>query len=109
MAHNQIKAETVPATVKLVDKINMDEFGEHFGLTLTVEAKILIKTAMLVYTMGVLCEHPIGTGKSALSRAAMSISENPALYTHVGNKSTKKFHEPSFSSVSDMKDKRGCR
>ncbi len=104
-AYNQAKTEAEPATVKLVEKINLDEFAEHFGLTLTAEDEMLIRTAMLAYTNGALREHLIGTGNSYMSRAATSVSEIPASYTYVGNKSTKKFHEPSCSSVSDMKDK----
>ena len=38
--------------VKLVEKINLDEFAEHFGLTLTAEDEMLIRTAMLAYTNG---------------------------------------------------------
>ena len=104
-AYNQAKTEADEATVKIVEKINLDEFAEHYGLTLTAEEEMLIKTAMLAYTNGALREHPFGVGGSYLSRSATSVSEMPTSHTYVGNKGTKKFHEPSCSSVSDMKDK----
>lgn len=104
-AYNQAKTEAEPATVKLVEKINLDEFAEHFGLTLTAEDEMLIKTAMLAYTNGALREHPFGAGDSYMSRATASLREIPLTDTYVGNKNTKTFHEPSCSSVSDMKDK----
>lgn len=104
-AYNQAKTEAEAATVKLVEKINLDEFADHFGLTLTAEDEMLIRTAMLAYTNGALREHPFGAGNSYLSRAAASVGELPVTDTYVGNKNTKTFHKPSCSSVSDMKDK----
>lgn len=103
--YNQAKDEADQATVKIVESINLDEFSEHFGITLTDEEEQLIKAALLAYTNGALCEHPFDTNDSHLSRNASSISAIPETYIYIGNKNTKTFHEPSCSGVSDMKDK----
>lgn len=104
-AYNQAKKEADKATVQIVENIDLDEFAEHFGLTLTAEDEMLIKAAMLAYTNGALNEHPFGTGSSFHSRSTASFSDIGDSYTYIGNKNSKIFHKPSCSSVSDMKDK----
>ena len=104
-AYVQAQSEASQASVKVVESIDLDEFTDHFGLTLSEEEKVLIKTAMLAYTNGSLHEHPFGANGLNTSHAATKFDNSTETNTYIGNKSSKKFHEPYCSSVTDMKEK----
>ena len=101
-AYDSALREVDPATASLVRNIDLAEFADHFGLELSADDELLIRTAMLAYTNGAMKEHPYSPG---FSRAMTSVGDaEPEGNTYIGNKKTKKFHEPYCSSVSDIKD-----
>ena len=96
-ALKQAVKEAGATTATLVNSIDLSEFEDHFGLSLSEDEESLVRIALMAYSTGAILEHPIGVGDKRLA----SIEEDP----YVGNKNSKKFHYSWCSSVSDMKEK----
>ena len=96
-AFQQAAKEAGATTATLVKSIDLSEFEDHFGLSLSEDEESLVRIALMAYSNGAILEHPIGVGDRRLA----SIEEDP----YVGNKNSRKFHYSWCSSVSDMKEK----
>lgn len=93
-AFDQASKEAGKTTTTLVERIDLSEFEDHFGLTLSEDEETLVRIALMAYSNGALLEHPAGIDNISLA----SIEEDP----YVWNKNSRKFHYSWCSSVSDM-------
>ena len=96
-ALQQASKEAGATTATLVKSIDLSEFENHFGLSLSEDEESLVRIALMAYSNGAILEHPIGLGDKRLA----SVEEDP----YVGNRNSMKFHYSWCSSVSDMKEK----
>ena len=96
-AFDQASKEAGSTTTTLVERIDISEFENHFGLSLSEDEEKLVRIALMAYSNGAILEHPAGINNTSLA----SIEEDP----YVGNRNSGKFHYSWCSSVSDMKEK----
>ena len=96
-AFHQAAKEAGKTTTTLVERIELSEFENHFGLQLSAEEETLVRIALMAYSNGAILEHPAGINSTMLA----SVEEDP----YVGNRNSGKFHYSWCSSVSDMKEK----
>ena len=96
-AFDQASKEAGKTTTTLVERIDLSEFEDHFGLSLSEDEETLVRIALMAYSNGAILEHPAGIDHISLA----SIEEDP----YVGNRNSRKFHYSWCSSVSDMKEK----
>ena len=98
VAYQKAITEADQATANLVKMLDLTEFEEQFGVTLTEEERILIRVALLAYSNNAMQVHPYGA-------AGKSVASTETEEKYIGNKNSKKFHYPWCSSVSDIKEK----
>ena len=96
-AYTQAAREAGPTTSAIVESIDLAEFQDHYGITLTAEEEKLVRLALMTYSNGAILQHPVGIDSVHLA----SLSGD----TYVGNRNTGKFHYSWCSSVSDIKEK----
>lgn len=96
-AYRKASSEAGNTTTTLVESIDLQEFEDHFGLSLSEDDEMLIRIALMAYSNGAMLEHPKGINGTELA----SIEDDP----YVGNRNTMKFHYSWCSSVSDIKEK----
>ena len=90
-------SEAGPTTSALVESLDLSEFQDHFGITMTAEEEKLVRLALMTYSNGSILMHPVGINSVVYA----SIQDDP----YVGNKNSKKFHHSWCSSVADIKEK----
>jgi hypothetical protein len=95
-AYQLASKEAGETTTAVVESIDLSEFEEHFGLSLSAEDEKLVRIALLAYSNGAILVHPAGINRTA---QATTIDD-----PYVGNKNSKKFHYSWCSSVSDIKE-----
>jgi len=96
-AYRKAVKDAGPTTSALVESIDLSEFQDYYGISLSAEEQKLVRLALMSYSNGAILEHPVGV--NGVQRA--TLEEDP----YVGNKKTNKFHYSWCSSVSDMKEK----
>ena len=96
-AYRKAVKDAGPPTSALVESIDLSEFQDYYGISLTAEEEKLVRLALMSYSNGAILEHPVGV--NGVQRA--TLEEDP----YVGNKNSGKFHYSWCSSVSDIKEK----
>ena len=96
-AYQRASEEAGETTTTIIECINLTEFEEHFGLSLSEDEKKLVRIALMAYSNGDVLVHPAGINNN--ERA--TIINDP----YVGNKNSHKFHYPWCSSVADISEK----
>lgn len=96
-AYQRASEEAGETTTTIVESINLTEFEEYFGLSLSEEEEKLVRIALMAYSNGDVLVHPAGINNT---EKATTIND-----PYVGNKNSHKFHYPWCSSVADISEK----
>ena len=96
-AYQRASKEAGDTTTAVVESIDLSEFEEHFGLSLSSEDEKLVRIALMAYSNGAILVHPAGIN----STEQATVIDDP----YVGNKNSKKFHSSWCSSVADISEK----
>ena len=82
-AYQLASKEAGETTTAVVESIDLSEFEEHFGLSLSAEDEKLVRIALMAYSNGAILVHPAGINRTA---QATTIDD-----PYVGNRNSKKF------------------
>ena len=96
-AYQRAAKEAGETTTAVVESIDLSEFEDHFGLSLSDEDEKLVRIALMAYSNGAILVHPAGVN----STEQATVIDDP----YVGNKNSKKFHFSWCSSVADITEK----
>ena len=96
-AYQQAVREAGTTTASLVDSIDLSEFQDHYGISLTEDEELLVRIALMAYSNGAFMQHP--------KENALAIANGSQTEQYIGNKNSHKFHYSWCSSVSDIKEK----